>query len=320
MRKVFIALLISIAAALPLNASDQLADVVAANYPANLTAAASPWHYADAHQQAFVPITTPTAHYIVAAYSNGDIGAVLLLLKGKNGAYTVVDKANDFIFGKNPTVESIDIERNGVQEAMVTLENGRASASTWIYGIASGKLALLNPLDDDGVSALVLPYMVDLGNPALDLVDHAKVGEPSTLTTLHYVFVKGKYIAAPPLDFYSVYFPTPVFAKQQLTSEFSIAPSLIGRAFQLVIVNGGGCTDPCCRAQHLTITLNGIKVGSGNEVEERRMVTIPVSLQQDNTLKVDFGTNDGEKEQSTAHSKDDQSKCTPRVAILVQHE
>ena len=176
--------------------ADQLDTAVRANYPTALTQAATRFHYTDLKQQAYTSVPVAGGTYVVAAYSNGHVGAVVLLEQSTGGL-----KMNDALFGalgKDPEIKLRDVDADGNNDVVVVYNTGRGS-ETWIVAINGGKFVVMNPVEKEGHTLLSHPHLVDLGrNGAVDLVDVSVSGrgEDAVANYTHYVLANGKYIEA----------------------------------------------------------------------------------------------------------------------------
>jgi hypothetical protein len=280
--------------------------IVAANYPHDLAAqlakdgADSP----ENRQQAYVLIPASGADYIVAAYSNKIRGAVVLLQKTATG-YTSAQIISSRLGDREPHVDSLDIDGDGVPEAVVTYEYGmRPEIETHIYRLVDGRLVLISPTERHGNSAIGYPHFLNLGNGVLDLVNDRIEGtrEKPFVVHEHYVFSNGAYVAAAALDYYKVFYRDEGEPGTS-TSKIVIPAAAIGKPFRFVVVNGGSSGKEY-RVSSAKITLNGVTLASPSDFSEQRgSWTIPVSLQQSNTLTVQL---DG--------------KPRSRIAVAIKHD
>src|SRR5258708_2398736 len=150
--------------------------VVAANYPRMLSQIASQHHYVEMRQQAFVSATVSSKAYVVAAYSNGEVGAVELLERSASDA-TPVQTIRDHQVGYDPRVSAIDLDGDSQPEFVVNFALGpRGGSETWIYRLVDGRLALISPTEARGNTALGYPDIVDFGGGTMDLVGQGNIG------------------------------------------------------------------------------------------------------------------------------------------------
>jgi len=165
-----------------------LAAIVAQFYPASLDAdvAAIAAGRADVRHQCWVvlkagPDGGPVL--VVAAYTNSQSGAVRVLARDAAG-FRVADEASGAaIAGSSCRAEAIDVDRDGMPEAVVRFDNG-AGTSDWVYAWRDGALADLSPLTAEGVPIPVFNSdLVDLdGDGVLELRSHPPQPRPSDPT------------------------------------------------------------------------------------------------------------------------------------------
>lgn len=260
--------------------------VVAANYPPALAAFVAKHHLEDQRQQKYVTITDDGVDYIVAAYSNGHVGATSLLERSNGGA--IVDCTRLGAIGSQPELELQDLDGDGRPEAIVRFDLGRGGAETWIYQVKNKQLTLISPTSEDGRTRLGFPDIVDFGrHGSLDLVDSDVEGrgDDTTVTYVHYVLANGSYAEAEPLVFYRIFFRE---KGQPVTesAEFDVPAERIGKPFRLIVGNGGESA-PRLRVAGGQISLNGTIVSPASDFSESRgSWSVPVALQEHNTLAV----------------------------------
>src|ERR1051326_435503 len=286
-----------------------LDDVVKNSYPADLAAAATLHHYEEQRQQTYVEIATKTAGYVVAAYSNGEIGAVVLLEKSGDGYRVdqeVSRESGQFVGGKDPEITPIDVDGDGIPEVVVRFVVGMTNSDqAWVFRISSGHLQLISPTTKRGLSLLGYGHFLDLtGSGLLDIVDDAATKDGTKYNFSHprYVLHNGSYVAADPIDYYEVFFredgaPTPV------TRSLSVPATSLQKGAKLVIVNGDALGAPY-RVSAGRITLNGVVVSPEQDFSQQRGTwVVPATLLQQNTLAVWL---DG--------------KPASRIAVVIRHE
>jgi hypothetical protein len=282
------------------------ASIVGANYPADLAAelAADGEDVADNRQQAYARISSAKGDYIVAAYSNKARGAVVLL-KNSSSGYTAVQEITDRIGEREPRVSAVDVDADGTPEAVVMFEYGQhPDLDTHVYRLADGQMHLISPTKD-GASTIGFPHFLDIsGTGVLDLENDQLDGsrEKPVVVAEHYVLKDGLYVQAEPFDYLHTFYREegqPVTS----TSKIIIAAASVGKPFKMTIVNGGG-SGADLRVSSATVAVNGVIVaGTGNFSQQSSSLTVPISLQQSNTLAV---TLDG--------------KRGARVTIVVHHD
>jgi hypothetical protein len=302
--------MIAIALAALLLTSDSTAgpvdQLVARQYPKILSELAVEDDEVEKRQQAWVRTTVAGKPYIVAAYSNGSVVAVELLeMRGDDLA--VAQLVRDKQLGYDPYLYLIDADGDGQPEVMLQTTLGpRGGMETWLYRVANGQLVAINPVDKFGSSRLGNPDVLDLdGAGKLDIVQKYNIG-PSRVDIVwrydHYVLQDGKYVARAPLDFYQV-FEREKGAPVTNTETFSIPASAIGKPYKLSIVNGAadGAT---ARVTAATVTLNGVTIAAPGDFRQARAAwTLPVTLQQTNTLSVRL-----------------EGKPADKIAVAIRHD
>ena len=280
-----------------------LACAIEQHYPAELSAFAQFHHLTENRQQAYVELEIAHVSYVVVAYTGGYVGAVVLMSRSSSGAYVVDQEiVGHGQEGKDPFVDAVDVDGDHNAEVVVRFHLPRG-ADTAIYRIINHHMEVISPMED-GISRLGYPAILDLGNGKKDLIDVHMSGDLSdpTIGYYHYALRQGQYVESTKVYFYYVFNRE---AKRRNTRmiRFPIPASLIGKRFAMTIVNGE--SDGKDRADHIRVTLNGVKLKSANDdnSKHRKAWTVPVTLRQDNMIAVELSGN-------------------PRgqVAIVVQHK
>ncbi len=304
MRFLLIAAILSLVAPAPLCADAPLDSVVASNYPSDLHDFVVSHHLREKKQQAYASVSSQGIDYIVAAYSNGHIGAVVLLEKSSAG-YVVDDEKSRPIAGCDPVIEMMDLDRDGIPEAIARFDTGKGGSQTWIYRINRKALQIISPTNRFGGTELLFPDIVDIaGDGTKDIVEDHIFGSRDNPTVRHdhYVLRNGVFVVAEPLDFYQVFYRSKDKPVAE-TASFSIPQAGVGSSFKLTVINGASSTSDF-RVASGTVTMNGVIVSPPSDFSESRSAwTIPVTLQQDNTITVKV---DG--------------KPRGRIAIAIRHD
>ena len=289
-------------------------DDVALHYPPALSAFAQSNHLTEQRQQAFVQIKNGEKRYTVAAYSNGHNGAIVLMESVGEGHLRVDQTLMGGFDGFKPEVTATDLDGDGKPEVIVSFLLDRG-AETSIYRIRNATLERISPVTASGGPALVYPTLVDLGGKgAMDLVE-STVGGPRDDRSVrydHYALRDGKYAAVTPLDFYQVFYRQPRGARPE-TALFSISPSLVGKHFIMTILNGSDSNEEKFRLNKAVVTLNGVKVSAAEFSKHRSSWSLPVTLQEEDTIRVEFCANGegGEEDHDCAD--------LGRIAIAIHH-
>jgi hypothetical protein len=183
---------------------DELAATVAQFYPASLDAdvAAIAAGQANVRHQCWVVLRAGDDGQpllVVAAYANSQTGAVRVLARGPAG-FTVADEASGAaIAGSTCRAEGVDIDRDGMLEAVVRFDNGTGT-NDWVYAWRDGALADLSPLTAEGVAIPVFNSdLTDLdGDGVLELRSRPARPSPSGEAPVAvFRLSSGSYVPAP---------------------------------------------------------------------------------------------------------------------------
>ena len=285
-----------------------LDSVVAANYPADLSAFAAAHDDQEERQQAYVELSNGGVNYVVAAYTNGEVGAVVLLEKSVDG-YRVDQEmsreSGQMIAGKDPEITALDVDADGMPEVIARYTVGmRNSSEAWVFRVSAGHLQLISPTHK-GVSILGYGHFLDLtGSGALDIIDDAATKNGSKYTFSHprYVLHGGLYGAADPVDYYEVFYRDDR-APVTVTRTVAMSAASLQKGAKLVIVNGDALSAPY-RVASGKVMVNGVTVSPEQDFSQPRSTwVVPVTLLQKNTIGVWL---DG--------------KPGSRIAVVIRHE
>jgi len=303
MKHVFVALVLVTQVALAQTGAS-LDGVVAANFPGDLHDYCATNHVAENREQSYVQTTQGGINYVVAAYSDGEIGAVTLLEQTSSG-YVVVQEVSKAITGTAPEVRLRDVDADGSPEAFVVFDTGKGGSDTWIYRIEDHHLRLISPTNKLGGSLVAFPHDVDFdGRGVIDLIEDEVTGTREQATTVHthYVLKDGVYVAVEPLDFFDVFYREKGEPKT-VTKTFAIPATAVQRSYKLAVLNGDA-SGASFRVASGSITLNGVVISPSSDFSESRAAwTIPVTLQEQNTIKVKLAGKPG-----------------GRIGIAIRHE
>jgi hypothetical protein len=269
------------------NTSSSIDALVASNYPQTLTARATRDRYVDARQQKYVVVGTKSEQFIVAAYSNGHIGAVVLLAAQTN-TVTLLDSAPYAFLGSAPDVWLRDLDGDGSPDVIVEFDIGKGGAETWAFKIADRKVRLMTPVDMRLHAILRQPSFMSMGEGrALDVVETVNLGSrrDPVHSHLHYVLQNGTFTQVAPLDFYKEFRRTKGGPATESVM-FDIPADALGKPYRLVVANGGSFGAEQ-RASSGEVRLNGVLVSAASDFSQTRATwSIPVSVQPHNTVAV----------------------------------
>lgn len=285
-------------------ANSSLDALVAAKYPQSLTARAARDHYLDARQQKYVLVGTGNQQFIVAAYSNGHVGAVVLLVQKANNV-TLLDSAPYAFLGSAPDLSLRDLDGDNSLDAIVEFDIGKGGAQTWAFKIVDQKLRLMTPIDKTLHAVLELVDFVSMGDgSAVDIVEAVNLGsrQDPYVHYLHFALVNGSYTEVAPLDFFQIFYRNSG-APQTETVSLDTAVDALGKPYRLVVSNGGE-SGAGYRVSSGEIRVNGALVSGPSDFGQNRAAwTIPVSLQQHNVISVRL-----------------EGKPSGRIALAIRHD
>jgi hypothetical protein len=299
-------LLIAVVAELHAGSLDTM---VASKYPADLTAFSAKYDYEEQRQQAYVEVSSGGTSYVVAAYSSGEIGAVVLLEKSGDGYRVDQEMSREtgqMIGDIDPEVTALDVDADGAPEVIARYTVGmKRAAEGWVFRISGGHLQLISPTTKEGASILGYGHFLDLtGSGALDIIDDAALKNDKKYTFFHprYVLHDGSYVAADPVDYYEVFYRGDG-APVTVTRTVTIATDSLQKRPKLVIVNGDALGVPY-RVASGKVTINGVTVSPQQDFSQPKGTWIvPVTLLPTNTITVWL---DG--------------KPASRIAVVILHE
>jgi hypothetical protein len=267
--------------------TSSLDTLVAANYPRTLTARATRDHYVDAHQQKYAVVGAKSEQLIVAAYSNGHVGAVTLLAQQTNTG-TLLDSAPFPFLGSAPDVWLRDLDGDDSPEAVVQFDIGKGGAQTWAFKILDRKLKLITSVDKHLHTTLTLPDFISMGEGrALDIVEAVNLGsrQDPDIHHFHFVLQNGRYTEAAPLDFFEIFYRSKGTPQTEAV-DVDVASDALAKPYRLVISNGGQ-SGADYRVSSGEVRVNGVLVSGPSDFGQNRAAwTIPVSLQQHNVISV----------------------------------
>ena len=284
-REMMVTFLLACCVALAAHGAAPLDSVVASHYPHFLSEQAALHRYDDHRQQTYVELSARGIGYVVAAYSNGEAGGLVLLEMTSDGYRVDSEITREFgpiIEGRNPKLETLDVDGDGIPEIIARFDDSfRRSPHSWVFRVANGHLRLISPTEESGWPVLGLPKFLDLnGNGTRDMIDNVVVSrelDDVKIEQAHYALRDGMYVELEPVDDYEMFFTDEA---KPVTKKFSVSGAAVRRMTKLVIVNGDELGAPYAVSSG-TVTLNGkaISVGPGTRV-------VRVKLRRDNLLSV----------------------------------
>lgn len=170
--------------ALCLSAQDA-SGVVAAFYPQSLV------NWSQAHpssepqrEQAFVAadLDRSGSQYLVAAYSNGWVGAVRLIKNAARGPVLVAE-TDAVLYDRSPHVKAIDIDGDGTPEFLVTFSSGGRSGTRygWFFASDGRSLRPMNGTAKGAMTPFTDPNLADIdGDGVLEVLTPSDASDPDT--------------------------------------------------------------------------------------------------------------------------------------------
>ena len=236
---------------------------------------------------------TGTANFIVAAYSNGFCGAVLVLQKQGTSAAQVAAPSFPLMCGIYPSVTMLDVDNDGRPEAIVSFSSARGAGADWVLKWNGTTLRSIGPtsVDANGNIATLLSeaQFIDLdGDGTLEIISAPQSGPvlngkpvPGTLTV--FGISNGMYQRSSVTFNTVATFLRGTGAPKDDVRKFSVAnPS---GQYVMTIVNGDGSGHNLVSSA--TVQLNDAVVAGPNLFNQQaRTLRIPVTLTASNTLTV----------------------------------
>ena len=266
--------------------ADPLATVVAAHYPRVLADFVAVHRLQERKEQAFVELRRNGVRYVVAAYTNGETGAFVLLEKTVDGYRVdqeISRESGQIVIGREPELTALDVDGDGTPEVIAHFTDWMRNAPhTWVLRVTDGHLQLISPMEEDGATLLGLPKFLDLnGSGALDMIDNVVVSRTQDDVKVeqeHYALRVGRYVALAPVDYYEVFFND----DKPLTRKFSVPAASLRKPARLILVNGDELGAPY-RVASGKVTLNGrtisVRLGTSiARVKLNRINVLTVSL------------------------------------------
>ncbi len=236
-------------------------------------------------------------NYIVAAYSNGFSGAILVLKQQNNTAVPVHEPNLRLLSGIFPGIQLIDINGDVKPEVAVSFSSARGPAFSWIFSWSGSELTLIGPssTDEHGDvhTSIVDPDFVDIdGDGILDIVQGPADGPiPSGLedsippeSYRIYSFDGQKFRLSRSPSYFGTFFRqtgAPALKSARFRADLTEVPYL------LKIVNGDGKGKD--KVSSAEVQLNGVLVAGPERFNQQvREIVVPVKLDKSNVLSVEL--------------------------------
>lgn len=239
---------------------------------------------------------TGASDFIVAAYTNGFSAAVRVLRKVAGGASLVAAPVLPLMAGIYPRVSSVDIDGDGIPEAVVSLTSAKGASADWIFKWSGTTLILIGPTvtDANGDTSTLLrdADFIDLnGDGTLEIISAPQTapsmpGDTEVKAPLIDVFqLSGTtYSLFERLNFFGT-FVRRTGAPVAITRTFSVDATDV--PYILRITNGGGPGKK--RVTSAVIILNGaVLAGPSAFANNMPEIITPVTLQGTNVLSVEL--------------------------------
>lgn len=243
---------------------------------------------------------TGTANFIVAAYSNGFSGAVLVLQKQGASAVQVAAPSFPLMGGIYPSVTMLDVDKDGRPEAIVSFSSARGQGADWVLKWNGVTLQSIGPvsIDANGNIATLLSEaeFVDLsGTGILEIISAPQSGpvlngQPTSGILNVFSLSNGSYQpSSVTFDIFATFLRStgkPTAAIRQFSASNPRAK------YVMSVVNGD--TSGANRVSSAEIMLNGVVVATPNQFNQQvRTLSIPVTVAAANTLSVTLASAPG---------------------------
>jgi hypothetical protein len=228
---------------------------------------------------------TGTANYVVAAYTNGFLGAIRVLRLQDTTAIIVAEPNLRMLGGIFPAVELVDVENDGRPEVVIHFSSARASLFDWVFKWTGTELSLIGPasVDEHGdvFTALTDSDFFDVdGDGTLEIIKRSA----ETQTIKVYRFDGQKFNLSKTLKLFDTFYRHTA-APVTETSEFQVQNP--GAGFVLTVINGD--RDGSKKVSSGTIKLNGVVVLTPNDLNQQvRKVVRQVTVLAENVLEVEL--------------------------------
>jgi len=239
---------------------------------------------------------TGTADFIVAAYSNGFSGAVLVLERQGTSAVQVAAPSFPLMGGIYPNVTMLDVDNDGRPEAIVSFSSARGAGADWVLKWNGKTLQSIGPTTlvagANLATSLSESLFIDLnGDRTLEIISAPRSGSRSDGQTLT-VFNLDNGVYHDSNASFNIFatFLRDTMSPTPAVRNFSVANP--NREFVMTIVNGDGRSHGA--VSNAIVKLNGVIVAGPSVFNQQvQTIRIPVTVATSNTLSVQLGSAPG---------------------------
>lgn len=239
--------------------------------------------------------TLPGGREVVAAYGDGEVGAIRILAIDETSTRVIAESG---LFrtgaGGDPRVELVNVDGDGAAEYVVSYPDHRGAELTYIFRRTVDAVHVISPVhcrQADGVqdTDMLYPMFVDLdGDGRMEAVDHRTMapGEGGTDNDIDWILIWKLVNGVYALDVEGApFFHEFRRADQQPAATVIDFPADIASA-EMVVVNGGAVGRKG-RASSAEVRLNGaVVLAEKNFNQNTGTSRVPVRLKPSNDLSV----------------------------------
>ncbi|MFQ5777636.1 MAG: hypothetical protein ACE5IP_06475 [Terriglobia bacterium] len=231
---------------------------------------------------------------IIAAYTDGIGGAILVISAQGDGSYGVVFEPTEFIFGGfNCKVKLVDLDSDGRNEIRVAFSDYRTFTADWYFRWDGLQLLNLGPTQGDPSVFTVLNTSDPLDLDHDGILEIISIGDSSLLADETgtvpnapkevYKSLGGPYTFERTLAYYG-FFRRETGAPQMFQEALAFPAEPTGN-FVLKVINGKH--DGTNRVSSARILLNGVEILSPTHFSQQvEFLSIPVTLVRNNSIEV----------------------------------